>query len=78
MYNYPDSDSRRKSQIWDFITSNGIATDEEVQLVTCISGYNVDTLNAIIFARTAYRNMQQAAESEPECYLLPDSYVEEY
>ena len=78
MYNYIDSETRYKSQIWDFITGNNIATDSEIELVTCINGYSVDTLNAIILARTAYRSMQQAAECEPENYLLPDSYIEEH
>lgn len=78
MYNYIDTDTREKNAIWDFITQNEIATEEELQLVTCINGYSVDTLNDIIFARTAYRSMEQAAECEPDCYLLPDDYVEEH
>lgn len=78
MYNYTDPESRYKSQIWDFITGNNIATDEEIQLVTCINGYSVETLEAIIFARSGYRSMEQAAECEPDNYLLPDDYVEEH
>lgn len=78
MYNYIDPESRHKSQIWDFITGNNIATDSEIELITCINGYSVETLNDIIFARTAYRSMEQAAECEPDCYLLPDSYIEEH
>ena len=52
----------RKEQVWDFITDNSIATDEELRLVTCINGYNEETLNSIIYARTAYHSMEQVQE----------------
>lgn len=69
---YQDQDSRRKSLVWDFIESNGIATEEELALVTSINGYNMDALNAIIFARTTYHNMEQAIECEPENFYNPE------
>lgn len=77
MYNFIDPSTREKSMIWDFITENEIATDDEIQLVTCISGYTVDTLNAIIFARTGYRDMKQIHDGEPENYYFGDLYEDE-
>lgn len=46
-------------QMWDYIVGNGIATEDEVQLVTEINGYNEETLKDILFARTGYRDFDQ-------------------
>ena len=54
--------------IWDFIVEYNIATKEELELVTCINGYNGETLNSVIYARTAYHDMEQCKECEPENY----------
>lgn len=48
-----------KNQIWDFIMDYGLATKEEIMLVVSINGYSVETLNSIIFSRSAYRDMEQ-------------------
>ena len=45
--------------IFDYIKSNGIATEEEIRLVININGYNGEALNNIIYARTGYRSMEQ-------------------
>ena len=44
---------------WDFLVNNGIATDEEIDLVTCINGYNDESLDDILYARTGYRYFEQ-------------------
>lgn len=46
------------------IINDGIATESEVNLVTDILGYSVETLNQIIYVRTGYRNIEQYEESE--------------
>lgn len=43
--------------LWDDIVNYGIATNEELQLITCINGYNEDTLNDVVFVRTGYREL---------------------
>ena len=48
-----------KNQIWDFIMDYGLATREEIMLVVSINGYSIETLNSIIFSRSAYRDMEQ-------------------
>ena len=48
--------------IWDAIVEHGIATEEELELVTAINGYNSDTLNDVIYVRTGYRNIKQFLE----------------
>lgn len=56
------------NSLFDFIITNGIATEEEAQLVCCINGSSVDTLNDIIYARTGYHDAQQLNDFEPENY----------
>ena len=52
------------NKLWDYIVETGIATEEELKLVTCINGYNEDTLNSVIYARTGYHSMEQIEECE--------------
>lgn len=54
------------SEIWDLIIEYGIATQEELELVTCIEGYNIDTLECVIYVRTGYRNIEQFIEEVEE------------
>ena len=46
----------------DRIIEFRIATEEEIDLVTRINGYNIDTINDIIYIRTGYRNIDQVLE----------------
>ena len=49
--------------IWDEIIELSIATEEELQLVTSINGYNEETLNDVIYARTGYHDLEQLKNS---------------
>lgn len=48
-----------KNEIWEELIDRGIATEEELQLVTDINGYNEETLMDVLYARTGYRNFEQ-------------------
>jgi hypothetical protein len=52
------------SEIWDKIIDYNIATEEELQLVTSINGYNIEALNDIIEVRTSYHDIEQYEECE--------------
>lgn len=54
--------------LWDFVTANGIATEEECRLVCYINGSSVSTLNDIIEVRTGYHDAEQLHDFEPENY----------
>lgn len=45
--------------LWDNIVYYSIATQQELSLITCINGYNEETLNDVIYARTGYRSIEQ-------------------
>ena len=51
-----------KEQLWDNLIDNGIATESELQLVTCINGYSVETLNDVLYARTGERSWSEEEE----------------
>ena len=53
-------------KIWDYLVENGIATNDELTLVTNINGYNMETLNNVIYARTGYHNIEQLKGEEEE------------
>lgn len=47
------------TEMWDYLANAGIATDNELQLVTDINGYNEETMCDVLYARTGYRNFDQ-------------------
>jgi len=51
-----------KEQIWNYIVEYNIATEEELQLITQINGYNENSLNDVIYARTGYNDIAQLME----------------
>lgn len=52
---------------YDQIVDMGIATAEEINLVRCIAEGSWDeVLDAIIYARTGYRSLEQMIEAEEE------------
>ena len=57
---------KRIEKIWDYLVSNGIATEEELQLITCINGYNEKSLNDVLYVRAAYHSIEQFEECEGE------------
>ena len=44
--------------IYDKLIELDIATENEIDLVCCINGYTIDTLNDIWYARTGYRELE--------------------
>lgn len=48
--------------LWDVMIEYGIATEEELQLITSINGYNEEALNSVLYVRTGYRNIEQFIE----------------
>lgn len=54
------------NNLWDYLTENDIATTEEISLVTDINGYNLDSLESILYCRTGYHTLEQAQEIESE------------
>ena len=56
-----------KNEIWDYLLEREIATESELILVTNINGYNVETLESVIYAKTGYRSVEQIEDAEFDC-----------
>ena len=48
--------------MWDFLIEHEIATEDELRLVTSINGYSQDTMEAVLYSRTGYRDFDQWIE----------------
>ena len=53
-------------EMWDYLVDSGIATEDELQLVASINGYNEDTMTDVLYSRTAYRNFSQLTDEDEE------------
>lgn len=49
---------------WNYLTETGIATDEEIGLVTAINGTNLETMQSILYVRTGYNTLEQIEEED--------------
>lgn len=47
--------------LWDNLITYEIATEEELQLITSINGYNLESLEDVLYVRTGYRSRDQRA-----------------
>ena len=50
------------NDMWDFLIDYEIATEDELRLVTSINGYSQDTMEAVLYSRTGYRDFDQWIE----------------
>ena len=48
-----------KTKLWDYLIETETATESELQLVTCINGYNLETLESVLYTKTGYRSLEQ-------------------
>ena len=55
---------KKVNELYEKIIEKGIATEQELELITYINGYNIETLNDVIYARTGYHDWEQYEESE--------------
>ena len=54
------------NEIFNYLEDMQIATAEEIQLITAINGWNIETANDILYVRTGYRDLEQYTEYEDE------------
>ena len=57
---------KKRDELWDYLLETQLATEEELQLVTSINGFSLETLESILYVRTAYRSLDQIKEMEDE------------
>lgn len=47
------------NELWDAIVNNGIATEDELNLISNINGWRIETLKDVLYVRTGYRDLEQ-------------------
>jgi hypothetical protein len=52
-----------EDEYWGLLIEYGIATEDELQLITDINGYSEETLDDVLYARTGYRSWEQYCEA---------------
>ena len=55
---------KNTEELWEYLLNTGIATENEMCLVTSINGTNLDSLESILYSRTSYRSLEQILECE--------------
>lgn len=68
--------------IWDLYLTLNICSEETLQVVTNINGYNLDTMKDILYATVGLRSIEQVIDEwglTPDTFpdLFDDDYVEE-
>lgn len=53
-------------QAWEYLTEYGTATEEELQLVTCINGYSFEVMEQVLDVRTGYKSFDQLMDLDDE------------
>lgn len=50
--------------LWEQLVDAGYFTDAELELVTSINGFSVETLNDCLYSRYGYRSLEQMEDEE--------------
>ena len=60
--------------IWAYLVDKGIATNEELMRIGRTEN-NMERLNNLVYARTAYRDVEQLQEEETEEHEKKERYI---
>lgn len=52
------------TRMWDWLMDEIGVSEETLNVVTDINGYNMETLNDVLYAVTGYRSREQYEEGE--------------
>lgn len=58
------NDEKEYNELWNLIVDNNIATDDELDLISRINGWRLETLEDVLYVRTGYRDLKQYKEIE--------------
>jgi hypothetical protein len=52
------------NDVWGLLIDGGYFTDDELQLITNINGYTIETLNDCIYSRYGFRSYEQMTDGD--------------
>lgn len=69
MENFNDNENlnnaeKQYNELWDLLIELNIATEDELNLISSINGWRLETLKDVLYVRTGYRDAQQYKECE--------------
>lgn len=47
------------TKLWDYLVDNQLTTEDTLITITNINGYNLDTLEDVLYSVTGYRSLDQ-------------------
>ena len=50
------------NELYEYLTESEMFTTEELELITCINGANIEVLNDALYARYGYHDIEQMNE----------------
>jgi len=50
--------------LWDLLVNFELATESTLQLITRLNGYNLETMENVLYALTGYHSYDQFMENE--------------
>ena len=53
-----------EARIWNFLEDELGVSRETLDIVTCVAGYSVETLNDVLYAVSGYNSIDQLLEEE--------------
>lgn len=54
--------SKQITELWDYLIDNELASEDTLITITNINGYNLDTLEDVLYSVTGYRSLEQIQE----------------
>ena len=61
-YGVKEFDELSLDQIWDLFLNLGICSEETLQVITNINGYNLETMMDVLYATVGLRNLEQVVD----------------
>ena len=52
------------NEVYNYLIDYGFFTENELNLITNINGYNLETLNDCLYSKFGYRDLEQMLEEE--------------
>lgn len=65
-------DFNNVDEAYNFMLTNEIVSEETLNVITSINGYNIDTLNDVLYCRSGYHNFEQLFECEEDNFVWDD------
>jgi len=48
--------NKELNKLWDLLVNYELASEETLKLVTCLNGYNLETMESVLYALTGYHS----------------------